>query len=526
MARSFNKVLSRFSKKTSFNVAQNTVAFAAGGAAQAAIAPEVQPLTNLGWSTNPTIPLSPEILATMVVQSVRDQADAADEATQSGISRDRFNDLVRVSGDPPGPETLLDMADRGYINDEQLTLGLRQSRLKPEWIDRFKLMSREMLTAGQLAEMVVQGVIPEAEAIELARKVSTEPEDFRRMVLLAGSPPGPMETLELWNRGIISETQVELALKQSRLKPEWVDEIKQLKRTPLSASVAAELVLKQRISFEEGLRIAAAQGVTREDFQLLSQVNGRPIAIGQALQLARRGEFTFQQFTEAVARSDVRTEYADDLWKLRRVIPPLFQILRLLTSGAMTPELGTRYITELGYDKELAADIVAAAKHDKTTKTRDLSASMIDVLYESGLESQTWAMEALQTIGYDEEESAFHLMILDARRLVNAANANLSLIHRMYVGHKYDRATATDHLDAMEIRPEVRNQLLDTWTHERDANVSRLSNAQIGSALKKGVIERADAISRWIANGYPRADAEILANIAQSTGHPASPTAP
>lgn len=519
-------MLGRFSKKMGWNTAAQTVSFGAGQALSVGLAPEIQPLANAAWSMAPTMPLSPADAATMVVQNILSEDEAAGEAAQSGVNGERFGRLVHLAGDPPGPETLLEMWDREIIGEDGVTKGLLQSRLKPEWVESYKKLQRTLLTAGQLAEMVVQGVVPQDLATTMARHVSIEPEDFARMVKLAGSPPGPMQMLELWNRNAINESDVDRGLLQSRLKPEWVDAVKKLRHVPLSASVAAELVLKQRISFDEGARIAAIQGMSVEDFRLLSQVNGRPIATGQALQLARRGEFSRDRFEEVVARSDVRTEYADDLWKLRRVIPPLFQILRLLTAGAMSEELAVRYIVEQGYDKELATSIVTAAKKGKTQHTRDLSATMIDTLYEAGLETHQWAIDALTALGYDAEEAEWHLMLINARRLVSALQANLNLIHRMYVGHKYTRDVATQHLDAMELNPEVRNQLLDTWDHERAANVTRLTNAQIGSALKKDILTRDEAIARWQANGYPLADANILADLAKSKGHPTSPTAP
>lgn len=510
----------------SFNVAQQTIGYAAGSAASAAISPEVQPLANALWEASPTIPLSPADAAQMVVQAILDEDSAAKEAAQSGISEPRFRNLVRLSGEPPGPETLLELWDRNVITEQDVTRGLQQSRLKPEWVEHYKKLQRTLLTAGQLAEMVVQGVVPEDAATTMARQVSIEPEDFQRMIRLAGSPPGPHEMLDLWNRGDVAESDVDRALLQSRLKPEWVSPFKRLRRNILSPATAAELVLKQRIPLEQGLRIAAENGVSPDDFQLMADVNGRPIGTLQALQLARRGEFTRQQFEEVVARSDVRTQYADDLWKLRRVLPRLGTVTRLVTSGALTEDVAIRYIVELGYDREIASGLVVAAKHGKTQHTRDLSASMIDTLYESGLETRQWAIDALTALGYDAEEADWHLMLLDARRLLAALQSNLTLIHRMYVGHKYDRTTATNHLDAMQLNPDVRNQLLETWDHERAANVTRLTNAQIGSALKKGVITRDDAITRWKENGYPDADAGILAELAQKGGHPASPTAP
>lgn len=330
----------------------------------------------------------------------------------------------------------------------------------------------------------------------------------------------------MWNRGIATEDDVNRSLKQSRLKPEWIDQFKQLRQVPLDASVAAELVLKQRIPYADGERMAAMQGVSSDNFKLLADVNGRPIGVGQALQLARRGQFTKTEFDEVVARSDVRTQYTNALWALKRVMPRLGTITRLIATGDLTEQEGIADLLDLGYDKNIAVGLAAAAKKGKTQHTRDLAASQVDALYEAGLETKAWATDALEKLGYDPDESEWHLMLLDARRLVGALNSNLNVIHRMYIGHKIDQQQAADDLDAMQVSAEVRDQLIATWTNERNANVIRLTNAQIGSALKKGIITEDDAIARWEANGYPNDDAVILAAIAQGGGHPGSPTAP
>lgn len=522
----WGSILGRFAGKAASSTVTQTIGYATGQAASIAIAPEVQPFANDLWSQFPTIPLSPQDAAEMVVQGILAEDAAAHEASQTGVNSDRFHNLVLLAGQPPGPETILSMLDRKIISLDRAKQGLLQSRLKPEWVDEFLRTNPALLTPGELAEMVVQGVMPEDAATVVAGYSSVQPDDFRRMVLLAGSPPGPQESLELWNRGVFTESDVDKALLQSRLKPEWIDQFKQLRETPLAASVAAELVLKKRIPYAQGAAIAAKQGVTEADFKLLADVNGRPIGTGQALQLARRGQFTKAAFDEVVARSDVRTEYTDDLWNLRRVLPRLGTITRLVTTGDLTETEATKDLMDLGYDKNIAAGLVAAAKKGKTQHTRDLAASQVDALYESGLEPEQWALDALQQLGYDAEEAGWHLMLLDARRLIAALNSNLNLVHRMFVSHKIDRATATNDLDAMQLDPDVRNQLLDTWENERAANVKRLTDAQIGSALKKGIIAKDEAIARWMGDGYAAADAEILAGLAGAGGHPASPTAP
>jgi hypothetical protein len=150
---------------------------------------------------------------------------------------------------------------------------------------------------------------------------------------------------------------------------------------------------------------------------------------------------------------------------------------------------------------------------------------MIEQLYEAGLETRDWAVGALQSIGYDANEADLYLSLLDARRVLKAINSRLNVIHRSYVNHKVGRNVAAEELDAEGIGDVARNLLLDQWDAERDANVTRLTNAQIGSALKHSIIRKDDAIMRWMQNGYPQDDANVLAELATVAPHGASPTA-
>lgn len=497
------------------NVVSNTVGYATGTAASSAITPAVQPIANELWAAAPNVPLSPADAAAMVVQAILGEDEAAREAAMSGINRDRFAELVRLNGSPPGPQELLSLWDRGAINEEDVNRGLHQSRLKNEWIEPYKQLQRELLTAPTLAEMVVQGIRTEAETTPQAKHVSIEPEDFHDMVLMAGSPPGPMEMLDLWNRGEVSEADVDRALKQSRLKPEWVDTVKILARRVLTPSVAAELVLKQRIPFDEGARIAKANGMSAEDFRMLSEVNGRPVGIGQALTLFNRGEMTRADVEQVVARSDVRTEYTDSILALRFHYPSLFQVGRALQNGTITDELAADTLAKQGYTKEWITAVVAAGHAVKTTKHRQATEAQVLELWESGFLTEAEASGALKDLGYDDHEATMILETVEARRLVTYLTALLRTIHSGYVNSRVSEDNTMARLDETGVGPEARNRLMALWRLDRTANVKRLTEGQIERAVKGGRMPPADAYRRFIEMGYPDEDArELVAHAA------------
>lgn len=87
----------------------------------------------------------------------------------------------------------------------------------------------ELLTADQLALGVVQSQIDATVAADNASFLGLAADKFDFLVRLAGNPPGLGEVLEMWRRGFMTEDQVNQALKESRLKNKYNDQVKQLR---------------------------------------------------------------------------------------------------------------------------------------------------------------------------------------------------------------------------------------------------------------------------------------------------------
>lgn len=505
---------------------EQIIGYGVGGAAQPVVEWVFRPVAYEVNRLNPNLILDPATLAVAQVRQHGKGVDYTGEASESGINSARYAALLETIWTPPSTGEAIALYQRGKLDPGALKEALIRGGMHPDYVDQYVELARVLLSPQDAAMARQQGFLTDVQARQVSALQGVEAADADLLFELSGLPPGAEQMIELWRRGEVDESRVRQSLIEGHIKLKYADDVLKLRYTPLSASIAAEALIRQRMPQEKAIQIADQNGIRREDFLLWSDMLGRPIAPGQALTLARRGEFTFDQFKEAVARSDVRTEYADDLWKLRRVIPPLFQISRLLAAGSIPHDLGVKYITEEGYDVELAHAIADAAGKAKTSKTRDLAAGQIDALYESGLETKEWAVSALVGLGYEADEAEWHLELLDARRLLAALQSRLNRIHTLYISHKIDHNAAADDLVSLGISDEARGLLLETWDEERTANVSVLTNSQIGQALKHAGMPRPDAVMRWMQNGYSEDDANWLADIAEKTPHTALPAVP
>ena len=197
--------------------------------ANAVLQPALVNVQNAIWPLDPSRPLSPADLADAVVRGHMDRDTATAEAAKSGIDKDPFAILLANTGEPPGIEQLLFAHRRKIIDTARLVAGIRQSRVRDEWIDVIEALSFVPLTASDAVDAAVENQIPRDQAVEIARQNGITEADFEILFNSRGRPPGPQELIELTNRGIIPETgtgphelSLEQGISESAIKDKWI----------------------------------------------------------------------------------------------------------------------------------------------------------------------------------------------------------------------------------------------------------------------------------------------------------------
>lgn len=471
---------------------QEALGFGVGTAIAEPLRPLVQDLVNEVWALHPSIPGSPQDLAAMVVQGVKDEDAAAIEAGMSGTNVERFHELVLINGSPIAPQEALELLNRGEIDEARARHALLQSRLKPEWVNDFLKLRRQIVQLADLAQMVVQSVIDVDEARQRAAMLGVAGDDFDKLVRLAGNPPGPETTLDLWNRGIIDEAEATLALRQSRLKPEWIEQFKRSRMRPATPSQAAAAVVRERITMAEGLAIAAENGLAADAFTLLVNELGRPIGLQQAVTLYKRKQFTLDQVREVVARSNVRTEYTEAIIELGTRYPSLFQIKNMLQTGAMPDDVASDILTKEGYTEEVITAAIAAGHGVKLAGSRQLTQSAIEAEYKSRAMSSAETTTLLEGIGYDRNDITLLLSLWDYETAKSYRDAVVAVVKARYLQADIDQQTASGLLDQIQLPADERDQLLALWTFDLQANPTLLTLAQLNNAWKGKLINEDD----------------------------------
>lgn len=513
------------------------VAFALGGAITPVLGPLSQSAANEAWSANPSMPTDANVLALLVRLGAMELQTAVDESEKSGVGTDSLNRMIAALVQPPSINELMDLVNRGEMaEDDALQIAVLGGS-DPRYVaDQFKLRM-QLLSPSDLAMMRQQNFIQQEEQIARSALAGVNADEAELLFDISGEPPGPEQMIALWRRGKATEDDVKAAIVEGRIKLKWTDAILNLKEVPLSASVAAEAVLRERTLPQDPHYYAEAAGLSDADFDAWVDMMGRPPGVMEALTLVNRrihgdpnGETAKAFFREVVARSDVRTEYADDLFNLRTHYPPLFQVQRALTAGTVTKEIASTTLQDEGYPAEWVNAIVNSHTGSGSTKAKDISAGTIEALYVAGIDDHKQAIDALAVLGYDDAEAEMYLQAWTARRIASEIIHGVTLVRTKFTGWKIDETETRADLADFALTPSTIDRLVVFWRDERKANTPQLAHGQITTAFKYGRYTYDEATQMLLTLGWSQADTlTLLWNTVHGDPRPnatQTPTAP
>ena len=176
------------------------------------------------------VPLQPADLADMTLRGIIDQGYGRQRALEVGVPQADFDLLTEAVGEPPGPEQLVEALRRGFIDTARFTRGIRQSRVRDEWLDVEQLLGFVPMSTADAVDAVVQDHLTSDQGKQVAHLNGLEPQYWDVLVETAGEPIARGEALELYNRGEMTQAEVEQAIRESRVKNKYIPNILELHR--------------------------------------------------------------------------------------------------------------------------------------------------------------------------------------------------------------------------------------------------------------------------------------------------------
>jgi hypothetical protein len=450
---------------------------AIGAAFSKAIEPILEPVRQKAWQSNQVRILDPRTLADLSAKGFTRLADMVEEAGRNGIDENRLLALYALAQTYPGLADTDKLSNRGLISPAQVEEILTRHGFGASWHDPIKALFSDLLSADQVANAVQQGHMPNDDILPSIDTTQLYPEGYvaptapdghppsevpltqidldpikeaagdgitldRLKVLanLSGLPPPQGELIQMLNRGLISDETFDAGVREGHTKTKWIGAVKRLRWAVLSAPEYAEARLRSWIDDAQMYAGGALTGHTQEQMDFLYRNRGRPATPRQLwLGWARKfpapdypdkpanGRLTdFEDHELAIARSNIRPEYAPLLWDIRFNYPSLFQLNNLVKAGAITPETAGEWAGYNLYGPDVVSSMVAywqtvtpgqagaATGPSPIVKSQRSSAvTVLRKVYLTGARSRELATEDLQSLGYGPQDIAAVLSIWD-----------------------------------------------------------------------------------------------------------------
>lgn len=375
----------------------------------AAVQPFVQDISNVAWSRHTSQPLSPAEAALAALRGNWSTDAARAEAALSGVDSDRFDILELNTGEPPGLMQLLEAYRRGFIDEARLVRGIRQSRVRNEWVDVVEKLKYAPVSPGEVLAGVVQGHLDPADAQHRLSLAGIDPDNYDWLFATHGRPPGVVELGALVNREEMSVELWEQAVRESDIKNKYIPFLDLLRRRLMPERTVVSAIRQSVITPEDGATRLRHLGFGPDDVKAL---------VGEA-------SSTKVAHVKELSESQVITLYTE------RLISKAQAVVRL---------------TVLGYTQDEIDLVVILADHAHVARLQAAGISKVHALYVSHRIDEPTASTDLDTIGVDSEARADLLKLWAAERAANVRTLTLAEMQGLAYRDVWKFATFIEHV--------------------------------------------------------------------------------
>lgn len=376
------------------------------------------------------------------------------------------------------------------------------------------------LSPADLADMVVRGVAGVDWATGQAARSGLSKENFALMTTNSGEPPALQEMLQLLRRGKVDKATMEHAIRQSRVRDEWIPYVLEMGLDEPTPTDVLDALLKGQIDMPTAQELYTRLGGDQQYLQMLYDTRGEGPSPNEAATMARRGIIPWDglgpdktTYEQAVHEGMFRNKWSAAFRGLSNYVPPPRTVSALYAEHALTQQEALALFEKAGLTPDLAAAFLAGASKTKTVAHRNLAVGTIEALYQQRAISQEQATGLLEALGYDQGEATFILLVSDMKRYEHYVSTAINAVHTQYVSHKIPASVASNLLDQLGLASTERDHLLALWLLERGARVHALTAADVRKAGTKGIITPDDAQARLVDMGFSADDAAIYLQL-------------
>lgn len=328
------------------------------------------------------VPLTADQAADMVQRGILTHDQGKEIAAAEGVNGADFSRMVQASGQALSLQDLLFLYRRKQITRERLEQGIRQGNTRNEWIPEAEMLGVLPMSTSAAIEAAVQNHISEAEARKIASENGLDPAHFQPLLESAGAPLSRTEMTELWNRGEVTQAQVEQALRESRVKDKYIPEVLKLRRYLIPPDTVRMMYERGVVDKAKALSMFADRGIEASDAELYLTMSSNE-------KMAPNRDLTM---------SIIRQLYED---------------------RAITHAVAVKSLQDMGYDETEAAQILSISDLQRNQRLLNSAISRVHARYVAHRIDEVSAVTALDQLQVPSDQRDAYIDTWNVERDLN-----------------------------------------------------------------------------------------------------------
>jgi hypothetical protein len=268
------------------------------------------------------VPLSLADAALAYLRSDITLDEARQIAHDNGYTNEQLDVFVGNTGEPLGLEQMLEGLRREFVNEETVVRGIKQSRIRNEWIPLALKLRFTPMSVADAVNAVVQNHLSMADAQKISDQNGLEPSHFPVLTETAGEPLSRTEMEDLYNRNLVTEDDVKQALRESRVKNKYIDDAFKLHVKLLEPRILSSAVEFGAISHADAIKRAMAHGLSADDAAILVNEGSarklktyRERVVSAAEGLYEENAITHEEFTKIAQAMGFESQEAEFIYQ-------------------------------------------------------------------------------------------------------------------------------------------------------------------------------------------------------------------
>lgn len=359
---------------------------------------------------------------------------------------------------------------------------------------------------GTLAGLAARGIIPEALAAQVGHGLGYATGWTENLILAARSVPDITTLLELLRRGRIDAVHLEAWARRSGLSDDAIGPILDLQRVHIAPADAALALLRGVIDETQARAIAAVNGVTAADLDILVANTGEPPPMIELLSLWRRGKIDTARLDRGIRQSRVRNEWIDAIHMLGVIPPSPAEALEALLEGQVDrPEALRRYVEGGGDPTWFEQSFNTHGQAPSPVQLQDMANRGIIPWGGTGPGAVSFAQGFLEGPWRNKWQSAFR----KAAEYLPPPRTITALVR----AHAIDHATALDLLVKQGLNHELAAAYIAGASQDKVKPHRDLAVGEIRTLYRDHALDEAQAKAMLVGLGYDDQEAAFIVQV-------------